>query len=164
MASAPSRPLNSHSITRLATYPSLSSPTNSSDESRLKIPFRDGPTFFSSVSALWHPRHCSKSSLPFEAGRLLLFSWGTIRTPTRTTLTHQVRNMIQRSHHAAGGGPSSIGRASGRARFLLGKGRTPPGERIVGARAERRQPGSRFETRNKRGTSNVFFITLVLQT
>src|SRR6266436_1837963 len=62
---------------------------------RLKIPFKDGPTFFSPVAALWHPRHCSKTSLPFEAAELLLLSGEAIRKPRKATHAHQVPNMIQ---------------------------------------------------------------------
>src|SRR6266436_742785 len=33
----------------------------------LKRPFRPGPIFFSSVSALWHTAHWSKTTLPLAA-------------------------------------------------------------------------------------------------
>src|SRR5258708_1842010 len=62
---------------------------------RLKIPFKDGPTFFSPVSALWHPPHCSKTSFPLGAARLPLCSGEAIRTPSKTMQAHQLPNMIQ---------------------------------------------------------------------
>src|SRR5216684_430084 len=61
---------------------------------RLKTPFKDGPTFFSSVSVLWHPRHCSKTSLPLEAAELLLLSGEATRAPRKATQANQVPNMI----------------------------------------------------------------------
>src|SRR5690242_21059426 len=33
----------------------------------LKRPFRPGPIFFSSLSALWQTAHCSKTTLPLAA-------------------------------------------------------------------------------------------------
>ncbi len=65
---------------------------------------------------------------------------------------------VDHGDHAADGGSPSNVRESGRARFLLGKVRTPWGEGMVGVRAKQRRPASRLETKNKRGTSNVFAI------
>jgi hypothetical protein len=65
---------------------------------------------------------------------------------------------VDHGDHAADGGSRSNVRESGPARFLLGKVRTPGGEGMVGVRAKRRLPASCLETKNKRGTSNVFGI------
>src|SRR5260370_41893846 len=65
---------------------------------------------------------------------------------------------VDHGDHAAGGGSRSNVRESGRARFLLGKVRTPGGEGMMGVRAKRRRPASRLDTKNKLEILNVFVI------
>src|SRR5215471_14835553 len=58
----------------------------------LNRPFRPGPIFFSSLSALWQTAHCSKTTLPFAAspagGALSI----TLPLNARTAPTASTRN------------------------------------------------------------------------
>src|SRR5262249_24185470 len=57
----------------------------------LKRPFRPGPIFFSSESALWQTAHCSKTSLPLAASPLPAEST-TFEAPAITTQIAITRN------------------------------------------------------------------------